>query len=113
MIDCLVIGGGPAGVTAAIYLKRFHLDVRVIDAGKSRVTWIPRTRNHAGYPGGVPGTELLAKMREQLAEFGVAVEDGVVEHAERTDEGFSVRTAAGETVAARALLMATGVVNKT
>ena len=110
-IDCLVIGGGPAGVTAAIYLARFHLKVRVVDAGQSRVTWIPRTHNHAGYPGGIPGTELLDLMRTQAAEFGVEVEHGLVEHIEQQADGFAARVSEGETIAARTVLLATGVVN--
>ena len=112
MIDCLVIGGGPAGVTAAIYLARFHLSVRVVDAGQSRVTWIPRTRNHAGYPGGIPGTELLERMRTQLAEFDVLVEDAVVEGLHRDGDGFVATLVTGETIAARTVLLATGVVNR-
>jgi thioredoxin reductase (NADPH) len=112
MEDCLVIGGGPAGVTAAIYLARFHLRVRVVDAGQSRVTWIPRTHNHAGYPGGIKGTELLERMREQAAEFGVTVEQGVVEHLERLDDGFEARLTDAEPIRARTVLLATGVVNK-
>ena len=111
MIDCLVIGGGPAGVTAAIYLARFHLSVRVVDAGQSRVTWIPRTHNHAGYPGGIPGTELLERMRTQLGEFDVRVEDGLVEQLERRGDTFAARIATGETIEARTVLLATGVVN--
>ena len=111
MIDCLVIGGGPAGVTAAIYLARFHLSVRVVDAGQSRVTWIPRTHNHAGYPGGIPGTELLGRMRAQLGEFDVAIEDGLVERLEQAEEGFLAHVVDGETIAARTVLLATGVVN--
>ena len=51
-LDCLVIGGGPAGLTAAIYLARFHLDILVVDGGKSRAALIPCTRNHAGFPDG-------------------------------------------------------------
>ena len=112
MIDCLVIGGGPAGVTAAIYLARFHLSVRLVDAGQSRVTWIPRTHNHAGYPGGIKGAELLERMREQAAEFGVTVEKGIVEHVERLEEGFEARLTEGESIQARCILLATGVVNK-
>jgi thioredoxin reductase (NADPH) len=111
-IDCLVIGGGPAGVTAAIYLARFHLSVRVVDAGKSRVTWIPRTHNHAGYPGGIPGTELLERMRAQAAEFGVTVEHGLVEQLTREGEAFEARLASGDAIQAHAVLLATGVVNK-
>lgn len=112
MIDSLVIGAGPAGVTAAIYLARFHLDVRLVDAGQSRVTWIPRTHNHAGYPGGVPGAELLERMRAQAGEFGVMVEHGLVEHLDGTEDGFAARLASGEAIAARTVLLATGVVNK-
>ena len=51
-IDCLIVGGGPAGLTAAIYLARFHLKVRVVDAGRSRARWIPCTRNVPGFPDG-------------------------------------------------------------
>ena len=78
-IDCLIVGAGPAGLTAAIYLARFHLATRLVDAGKSRAAMIPCTRNHAGYPGGIPGTELLKRMREQAAGFGAQVTDGLVE----------------------------------
>ncbi|WP_375427495.1 NAD(P)/FAD-dependent oxidoreductase [uncultured Sphingomonas sp.] len=112
MEDCLIIGGGPAGMTAAIYLARFHLKVRVVDGGESRVTWIPRTHNHAGYPGGIPGTELLAKMREQAAEFGVAVEERVIERVAKVEDGFEATAIDGEAVRARTVLLATGVVNK-
>ncbi|WP_425231159.1 NAD(P)/FAD-dependent oxidoreductase [Sphingomonas sp.] len=111
MIDCLVVGGGPAGVTAAIYLARFHLTVRVVDAGQSRVTWIPRTRNHAGYPGGIAGTELLERMREQAREFGIEVEHGLVEQLEQVEGGFSARLATGDTITGASVLLATGVVN--
>jgi thioredoxin reductase (NADPH) len=109
-IDCLVIGAGPAGLTAAIYLARFHLSLRVVDDGASRAAWIPRTRNHAGYPGGVAGIELLRLMREQAAEFGTRVTDARVEGIERDGELFVARTPL-ETIAARSVLLATGVVN--
>lgn len=111
MIDCLVIGGGPAGLTAAIYLARFHLSVRVVDAGQSRVSWIPRTHNHAGYPGGIKGTDLLKHMRDQAEEFGISVEHGLVEHLELIEGGFAARITDSETIEAQTVLLATGVVN--
>lgn len=111
-IDCLVVGGGPAGLTAAIYLARFHLSVRLVDAGKSRMAAIPRTHNHAGYPGGVPGVDLLERMREQAREFGVVSETGVAEHVERAQDLFVARLASGEAIRARTLLLATGIVNR-
>ncbi len=69
-LDCLIIGGGPAGLTAAIYLARFRLDIRVIDAGDSRASWIPCSHNHAGYPDGINGKELFRLMREQAQKYG-------------------------------------------
>lgn len=72
-LDCLVIGAGPAGLTAAIYLARFRLKIAIVDAGKSRAAMIPRTHNHAGFPGGISGKELLGRMREQVQAFGTEV----------------------------------------
>ncbi len=109
-VDCLVVGGGPAGLTAAIYLARFHLRLHVVDAGQSRAAWIPRTRNHAGYPGGIAGTDLLARMREQAAEFGATVSPGVIETLRRDGELFEALVD-GTWIPARTVLLATGVVN--
>ena len=68
ILDCLIVGGGPAGLTAAIYLARFHLDILVVDGGKSRASWIPCTRNVSGFTDGIKGTELLQRMREQAGK---------------------------------------------
>src|SRR5947199_8491417 len=70
ILDCLIVGGGPAGLTAAIYLARFHLDILVVDGGKSRASWIPCTHNVPGFPDGIEGGELLRRMREQACTFG-------------------------------------------
>ncbi|RZL72530.1 MAG: NAD(P)/FAD-dependent oxidoreductase [Sphingomonas sp.] len=109
-VDCLVIGAGPAGLTAAIYLARFHLSLRVVDAGESRAALIPRTRNHAGYPGGISGDDLLARMREQAAEFKATVTRGRVQALRRDGEHFEAHVGA-DRVRARTVLLATGVVN--
>ena len=109
--DALVIGGGPAGLTAAIYLARFHLRTIVVDAGHSRAATIPRTRNHAGYPGGIAGADLVAAMRAQAVEYGAEVVTGTIETLARDGDAFVASTGDG-TIRAAAVLLATGVVNR-
>ncbi len=109
--DCVIIGAGPAGLTAAIYLARYHLSIRLFDSGESRAAWIPCTHNHAGYPDGIAGTELLRLMREQARKYGAIREEKRVEHLASTGDCFVVGTDSG-TYRARSVLLATGVVNK-
>jgi thioredoxin reductase (NADPH) len=109
--DCLVIGGGPAGLTAAIYLVRFHLSIKLIDAGKSRAGLIPCTHNHAGYPDGIAGKELLALMTAQARKYGTSIETGRVTRLDKAEEGFCAEWGAGS-VTARTVLLATGVKNR-
>lgn len=111
-LDCLVIGGGPAGLTAAIYLARFHLDTLVVDAGKSRAGWIPCSHNHAGFPDGISGKELLERMRAQAQKYGARIETSRVTKLEQCGDGlFAAEWGSGE-VKARSVLLATGVTNR-
>ena len=109
--DCLVIGGGPAGLTAAIYLTRYHLSLKVVDAGKSRASWIPCTHNHAGYPGGIEGKELLRLMREQAQMYGASIETGRVTRLDKIEGGFMAEWGSGS-VTAKTVLLATGITNR-
>ena len=68
MLDCLIIGGGPAGLTAAIYLARYRRRVVVVDAGDSRAALIPESHNYPGFRG-IGGPALLAKLREQVGKI--------------------------------------------
>ena len=113
ILDCLVIGGGPAGLTAAIYLARFHMDILVVDGGQSRASLIPCTHNHAGYPDGIKGTELLQRMRDQACKYGAKIETEYVTKLERDDKSslFTATWGSGE-AKARAVLLATGVTNR-
>jgi thioredoxin reductase (NADPH) len=111
MLDCVVVGGGPAGLTAAIYLARFHLDVRVIDAGNSRAATIPMTRNHAGFPDGIAGADLLDRMRTQARRYAAALVQADVTGLEAVPDGLRV-SVDGEVVVTRSVLLATGVVNR-
>lgn len=107
--DVIVIGGGPAGLTAAIYLSRFHLNTLVLDAGDSRAGLIPCTRNHAGYPDGITGFDLLGRMRRQAEAYGTVFRQATVTAIERDGDGFTV--VADEAARGKAVLLATGVTN--
>ena len=110
-LDCLIIGGGPAGLTAAIYLARFHLSLRVVDAGKSRASLIPCSHNHAGYPDGISGKELIRLMTEQAQKYGATIVCSRVTRLDRIDGGFRAEWGEGS-VTARTVLLATGVTNR-
>lgn len=109
--DCLIVGGGPAGLTAAIYLTRFHLTAKLVDAGKSRAGWIPCTHNHAGYPEGISGKELIARMKEQAQKYGTSIVTSRVTRLDVVDGGFKAEWGEGSVIA-RKVLIATGVTNR-
>ena len=109
--DCLVVGGGPAGLTAALYLARFRRRVLVIDAGKSRAASIPRSHNHPGFADGISGDVLLRTLRTQAEEYGAKIVVGKVLSLERTADGFAADTTIGPVLAAR-VVMATGITDK-
>ncbi len=112
-LDCLIVGGGPAGLTAAIYLARFHLDILVVDGGKSRASWIPCTRNVSGFPDGIEGTELLQRMRDQACKYGAKIDTEFVTKLERDEKsGLFTATWGSGCATARTVLLATGVTNR-
>jgi thioredoxin reductase (NADPH) len=109
-VDCAVIGGGPAGLTAALYLARFHLSVTLVDARDSRAALIPRTRNVPGFPGGIGGPTLLRRMARQAEDYGARIVVAEASGLNREGGLFHLATTAGP-VAARSVLIATGVRN--
>jgi thioredoxin reductase (NADPH) len=110
VLDALVIGGGPAGLTAAIYLARFRRRALVVEAGDSRCDWIPRSHNHPGFPDGVRGRTLTGRMRRQAERYGAQIVPARVTRLSRARGGFRADTSAGE-VLARKVILATGVVD--
>jgi len=110
MNDCIIIGAGPAGLTAALYLVRFHLRVRMLDAGDGRAVTIPCTRNQPGHPGGIPGRALVERMLAQAEEHGAVREAATATAIEREGDDFRVR-AGGRALGGRTVLLATGVRN--
>ncbi len=113
-LDCMVIGGGPAGLTGAIYLARFRRPFVVFNSGASRASIIPTTHNHPGYPDGISGADLLERLRRQATRYGAPLVRDEVTALERAADGtFEARTAGGDTWRARTVLFAAGAVDVT
>ncbi|MGZ9098712.1 MAG: NAD(P)/FAD-dependent oxidoreductase [Brevundimonas sp.] len=108
--EILVIGAGPAGLTAATYLARFRRRVLVADGGPPRARWIPVSHNMPGFPDGITGDAILERMTDQAVEYGAVIEPGRVETLAREGEVFVARLN-GREVRARAVLLATGVID--
>jgi len=106
-LDCLVIGAGPAGLTAAVYLGRYRRRFLVVDSGKSRLRWIPRSRNVPAYPDGIPGPELLQRLREHADRYQAPIEEGVIDALALRDGLFEAQVN-GRVLRARRVLLATG-----
>ena len=109
MYDILIIGGGPAGLTAATYACRAGKSVLVLEkaAFGGQITWSPRVENFPGFVS-ISGVELGDKLLEQAMEQGAEAELEEATAIERGAEGFSVRCESGADFAARALILATG-----
>ena len=110
MDDCIVIGGGPAGLTSALYLARFLRSVTVFDAQEGRAGTIPKTHNVAPFPDGISGSDLLDRMRRHARQYGARLENATVSAVARQGDIFHVTTK-DEMRTARTVIFATGVVN--
>jgi thioredoxin reductase (NADPH) len=108
MLDCLVIGAGPAGLVAALYLRRFQRTIRLVSLPDSRALKIERSNNVPGFPHGISGSELLQRLRQQLATVDGELITAAVTGLRRDGAGF-VAEVDGELLAARTVLLATGI----
>lgn len=109
-VDCLIIGAGPAGLTTAVYLSRFHRRVVVVDGGQSRASLIPLSHNYPGFAPGITGNDLLDRLREQALSYGAMIESGHVESLLKNRNGF-VAQLNGRALSAPRVVLATGIVD--
>ena len=111
MYELIIIGGGPAGMTAAVYAARKKINTLLISCdigGQGLTTWL--VENYMGYQF-IEGHELMQKFEEQVKQFPTDVKVEVGKKAERlsrVDGGFEVRTDRGETYQAKVVILATG-----
>ncbi|WP_312513168.1 NAD(P)/FAD-dependent oxidoreductase [Massilia sp.] len=113
VFDTLIVGGGPGGLSAAIYLRRFTRNVALVDKGNSRLGWIPVSHNYPGFPDGINGKLLLDQLRCQLGRYGGHVIPGEITNL-RIEDGLFVGDCVSPegdltTMRAHTVLLATGV----
>jgi thioredoxin reductase (NADPH) len=106
--DVAVIGGGPAGLSAAVYTARADQETLVFDDGGGTTRDVDRMENVYGFPDGITGPELVARGREQAAKFGAEfVPEEVVRLSTTDGETYAVETTE-RTYAVRGVVLATG-----
>ncbi|MEG6615553.1 thioredoxin-disulfide reductase [Peptococcaceae bacterium 1198_IL3148] len=107
--DLVIIGGGPAGLTAGLYAARAALDTVLIERGMpgGQAAQTERIENYSGFPAGIDGPELAMKMAEQAQHFGCEIVYSDVEKLEPLQGGFKI-TYGGNEILAKAVIVASG-----
>jgi thioredoxin reductase (NADPH) len=110
-LDALIIGGGPAGLTCAIYLARYRRKVVVVDSGESRAALIPATHNYPGFADGIAGPRLLEALALQARTYGVEIISDRIAELQPAEAGFEATCSKG-TIAARRAVLASGLIDR-
>ena len=105
--DCVVIGGGPAGYTAAFYLARFGRSCALVQYGVPRARWIPKIHHLIGHEKNLSGPKLLKRMRDHASQLKIQVIKGEAK-VYREQKGFRIEIGGSSITAARVIL-ATGI----
>jgi len=110
IFDVVIIGSGPAGLTAAIYNARADLKTIVIAGNQpgGQLTITTLVDNWPGFPTGVGGVKLMMDMQEQVKNFGVEIKQGIVKKIDKNENLFEVELENGEKMETKAVIVATG-----
>ncbi len=109
MHDCIIIGAGPAGLTAALYMGRYRRDPLVIHDDSARAARIPLTHNVPGFPEGISGQQLLERMMDHARAYGATFTQASVTALAKKGDGFQVTLDDGRILEARTVILATGI----
>lgn len=109
MVNAIVIGSGPAGLTSAIYLVRAGIDTTVMsgDQPGGQLIYTTDVENFPGFPGGIMGPDLMTKMREQAEKVGAKFFDSTVTGVNFEKSPFVIKTREKE-LTANVVIIATG-----
>lgn len=107
MYDIIIIGAGPAGISASLYAKRSNLNVLVLYYGESNIWQASKVDNYYGFPEGIAGSELYKNGIEQAKNLGVEVKEIEVVGIENLGNSFNVKTL-NENFECKALILSTG-----
>lgn len=107
MYDVIVIGAGPAGISASLYVKRANLNVLVLYSGISNLEQATEIYNYYGFPEGIKGSELYNNGIKQAEHLGIEVKEAEVLGIENLGNTYNVKTV-NETFEAKAIILSTG-----
>jgi thioredoxin reductase (NADPH) len=107
--EAIVIGAGPAGLTAALYLARYKRTVLAVHDNNSRALRIPTTHNAPGFPDGISGPDLIQRMSAHAREFGAVIQQAEIVDIKKGSIDFELKSADGAIFQARSVILAGGI----